>query len=45
MYRGECAECLDPIDEGDMIVKVDGDYVHEDCAPEPEETDMDEVFG
>jgi hypothetical protein len=46
MYRSECGECGGPINEGDMIVKDEfGDYTHTECADEPGETDMDEVFG
>lgn len=31
-YDGECADCVDEIEEGDMIVVTDGGAVHEDCA-------------
>ena len=32
-YPGECAECYDPIDEGDRIqADGSGGYVHEECA-------------
>lgn len=34
-YDGECAECDGAIYEGDDIVMLDGEALHEDCAPEP----------
>jgi hypothetical protein len=31
-YGGECYQCYEPIDEGDLIRGVgNGDYVHADC--------------
>jgi hypothetical protein len=33
-FDGRCVHCQEPICEGDLIVLVDGDWVHEDCEQE-----------
>lgn len=51
-YPGSCSVDLDYIDEGDMIIMVDGAAAHEQCArdagydvPEPkEEGEVDDFF-
>lgn len=34
-FESKCAECGDTIKVGSPIVKVEGEWIHEDCADDP----------
>lgn len=38
-FPGRCGLCQQPIHEGDEIVELDGEYVHEPCADENDDDD------
>lgn len=42
LWRSKCPACDEWIEEGDTIAKEDGEWIHEDCAEEPDEWDWDE---